>query len=254
MTSFLVLSSLAALISFATALSWCEDSGGQTQVTLRGTTRARCVFGSYPECVFDDATSLYSCTDYCVDERTLAKFHCSLHQPGAERLAKRTYVDCVTQGYAGCSKGACVSALLAATPSPSSTLSSTPSLKPIAWCKAVQSLSASAPSQIVGARSDGSTFAFNDYCSDAKTLVHYYCVEGGGGAFASRFLRCAGECAGGACVPPAVLKPPQRFDYGAWIAYGVIGVIIIACGVALWLYLPKERVRKERCSRKNAVE
>jgi hypothetical protein len=228
-------------------LNWCEGTGEQIQVTTAVTTRATSLFEPYAECAL--AAGVYSCADYCVDAQTLAKFHCSLHQPGAVRLARRDYVDCKARGYAGCANGACVTKMPAA-PSPKGS----PSPLPRERCEQVQALSAAAPSQITGERSDGSTFAFTDYCADARTLVHYSCA---GGSYRAEARACGSgsECAGGACVPASVVTPPKRESgSGAWLAYGVVGVFLVACGVALWMYVSGEEAREARSRKKRGDE
>ncbi|MFH0973177.1 MAG: hypothetical protein V1817_00070, partial [Candidatus Micrarchaeota archaeon] len=231
---------MLALSSPASALIWCEDQGGQTQVTQRSVTRSTETFENYAECSFDAASGVYSCVDYCATGATLAKFHCSLHQPGSVRLAKRDYVDCSESGYAGCYAGACVAKMPAVLPS----LAASPSPKPRAWCKPVNALSASAPSAITGAKADGSAYAFTDYCSDGRTLSHYSCS---GNYYRVELQECASSCKAGLCVDADAFAAPSRdSDYGAWMLYGVAGVFLVAMGIAFWFYVSSEKTRLAR--------
>ena len=199
-------------------------------------TRSTETFEEYAECSFADG--VYSCVDYCATGATLAKFHCSLHQPGSVRLAKRDYVDCSESGYAGCYAGACVTKMPSAVaPSPS------PKASPAsrAWCKPVNALSASAPSAITGAKADGTTYAFTDYCSSGRTLSHYSCS---GGYYRVELQECASGCLAGTCVAAEALAVPGRnSDYGAWMLYGIVGVFIVAMGIAFWFYVSGEKAR-----------
>lgn len=225
--------------SFASALIWCEDQGGQTQITQRSVTRSTETFEKYAECSFDAASGIYSCIDYCATGATLAKFHCSLQQPGSLRLAKRDYVDCSERGYAGCYAGACVKKLpTAVAPSPKALPS------PRAWCKPVSALSASAPSAITGAKADGAVYAFTDYCSGGRTLSHYYCS---GANYRVEMQECASGCRAGVCVDADAFAAPSRdSDYGAWMLYSVVGVFLIAMGIAFWFYVSGEKTRLAR--------
>ncbi len=237
---FFVLLALLAFASPASALIWCEDQGGQTQVAQRSVTRSTETLEKYAECSFDAASGVYSCVDYCATDATLAKFHCALHQPGGVRLAQRDYVDCSERGYAGCYAGACVTKMPGAAPSPS------PEAAPAsrAWCKPVNALSASAPSAITGAKVDGTTYAFTDYCSSGRTLSHYSCS---GGYYRVELQECASGCKASACVDADAFAAPDRnSDYGAWMLYGVVGVFIVAMGIAFWFYVSGEKARLAR--------
>ncbi len=163
------------------------------------------------------------------------------------RLAKRDYVNCADAGYAGCSAGACVAKMpsgLVVTPTPS------PAAESRAWCKPVAALSAAAPGEIVGARADGSTYALTDYCSDGRTLAHYSCS---GVFYRVELRKCAGAgvCAAGACAAQAAVEVPGADSgYGAWMFYGVVGVFLVACGIALWVYLSGEKARLAKAEKR----
>jgi len=233
---------LTAASSLASALSWCEGAD-QIDVANAAVTRSTNVFKTYAECDHDAASGVYSCEDYCLNERALAKFHCSLQQPGALRLARRDDVDCASRGYAGCENGACVARMTAAAVPSTAAASPSPAPLPRAWCKPAQSLSAAAPQGIAGASVEGSAYAFTDYCADPLTLAHYYCV---GDYYDVGFSRCAGGCAAGACVPQSAVKLPGGGEgAGVWLAYGIVGVLIVAAGVAFWLYSTAPKKEKK---------
>jgi hypothetical protein len=245
-----VLAFLVCLSGFTAALGWCVDEGGQTLITARTVTRATDSFAPYAECSYDASGGVYSCADYCVDGFTLAKFHCSLQQPSSRRVVKMDSIDCVAKGYAGCVAGACVTHLPAAAVV-AAVAQASPSPKPKAWCKTANVLSSAAPNAITGADENGASFVFTDYCSDPKTLARYSCD---GVSYSMALEKCAKECASGICssVLDAVV-PSRNKDSGAWIAYGVIGVLVIAGGVAYWLYSSADkRASAKKAEAKNA--
>ncbi len=226
---------LVCLSGFAAALGWCVGEGDQTLITVRTVTRATDSFEPYAECAYDAAEGVYSCTDYCVDGATLAKFHCSLQQPGSRMIVRMNSVDCIAKGYVGCSNGECVTHL------PVAAAQASPSPKPKAWCKQASVLSPAAPNAITGADANGAAYAFTNYCADPRTLARYACY---GTSYLMTLEKCLGteECAGGVCSSiQDTVVPSRDKDSGAWIAYGVIGVLLIAGGAAYWLYSSAER-------------